>query len=70
MAAKNTRGPLALGPPALGPPALGPPALGHTKPYSVQPYLPLAAMIGPVGRSILFLESGPLLDSKALCRQL
>ena len=35
--------------------AVGPPVLGQTESYSVQPCLPLAATIGPVGRSRVFL---------------
>ena len=51
--------------------AVGPPALGQTKSFSGQPRFLLAAMIGPAGRSRVFsIVSGPLLDSKALCRQL
>ena len=49
-----------------------PPALGQTKSYSVQPGLPLATMIGPVGRSRIFFYWNPpsILDSKALGRHL
>ena len=44
-------------------------AFGQTESYSVQPRLPLAATIG--GRSRVFFDRvPPLLDSKALCRQL
>ena len=34
--------------------AIGSPALGQTKSYSVQPCLPLAAMIGHAGRLLVF----------------
>ena len=40
--------------------AVGPPALGQTELYSVQPHLPLATTIGPVGRSrVSFNRVGP-----------